>query len=264
MPEWLLKDDEYVPSGDRDAFINKSILSLLNILTKFKTHTKYIARRFGVNASIKLITSIIFIIFVALAKNFSFVLVASVCLLVIINLLDIEQIKHVLKMSLAAGIFTCIILLPSIFLGYGANFLMIILKVLCTVTMVNILASTTEWNDLIAAFKLFHIPDIFIFVLDITMKYIVVLGEFSLNMFYALKIRSVGKSKNKNTSIAGIMGTLFLKSKEMAEEMQGAMECRGFNGEYRMYKKVRLKYIDYFCILFNVIFIFTYFYIDRL
>lgn len=264
MPEWLLKDDQYVPSRDKDTFINKSILSLLNILTKFRTHTKHREKKIEVNALIKLISAIVFIIFVAMAKNLSFILTAGVGLLVIINLLNIEQIKHILKTSFIAGIFTCIILLPSIFLGYGANFLMIILKVLCTVTMVNIVASTTEWNGLISAFKLFHVPDIFIFVLDITMKYIVVLGEFSLNMFYALKMRSVGKSKNKNASIAGIMGTLFLKSKEMAEDMQGAMECRGFNGEYRIYKKIRLKYIDYFCIIFNVIFVVTYFYLDRL
>lgn len=264
MPEWLLKDDEYVPNGDKNAFIDKSILSILNILTKFRRHTKHRVNKLQINSFIKLISAIIFIVFVAVAKNFSFVSTASVCLLVIINFLHIEQIKQILKISMAAGVFTCIILLPSIFLGYGSNFLMITIKVLCTVTMVNILAASTEWNDLISAFKLFHIPDIFIFVLDITMKYIVTLGEFSLNMLYALKMRSVGKSKNKNASIAGIMGTLFIKSKEMAEDMQGAMECRGFNGEYRVYKKFKFKYIDYICIMFNVIFIFTYYYLDRL
>lgn len=264
MPEWLLKNDEYVPDKDNDAFINKSILSILNILTRFKRQTKYKAKSFGINTFIKLITAIIFIVFVALTKSFSFVLVSNVCLLVIINLLNIEQIKHILKISLMAGVFTCIILLPSIFLGYGGNFHMITLKVLSTVTMVNILTSTTQWNELISALKMFHIPDLFIFVLDITMKYIVVLGEFSLNMFYALKLRSVGRSKNKNASISGIMGTMFIKSKEMAEEMQGAMECRGFNGEYKIYKKFRLKYIDYLCIIFNVLFILTYFYFDRL
>ena len=53
----------------------------------------------------------------------------------------------------------------------------------------------------------------FIFVFDITIKYIVIFGEFSLNMLYALKLRSVGKSKNKSTSLSGIIGTTVYKIK---------------------------------------------------
>ena len=57
---------------------------------------------------------------------------------------------------------------------------------------------------------------------------------------------------------------MFIKSKEMAEEMYGAMECRGFVGEYKVYNEFKFKLADYICIIFNVIFILTYFYFDRL
>ena len=40
--------------------------------------------------------------------------------------------------------------------------------------------------------------------------------------------------------LTGIAGTLFLKSKEMAEEMYAAMECRGFTGEYRAGGRLRV------------------------
>lgn len=264
MPEWLLKKDNYKPPKDKDTFINKSIISILDVLTRFTRQTEYRANKLEFNALIKIISTLILIIFVSLTKSFTFVLITNVFMLVLINFFRIDEIKYILKVSSSVAIFTFVILLPSIFLGYGNNALIITLKTLVSVASVNILAVTTQWNDLTCALKVFRVPDMFIFVLDITIKYILVLGEFSLNMVYALKLRSVGKSNNKSTSLSGIVGTMFIKSKEMAEEMYGAMECRGFTGEYKVYKKFKLKLPDYICIVFNVAFIITYFYFDRL
>lgn len=264
MPEWLLKKDNYTPLKDKNAFIDKSILSIFNVLSRFRRQTKLGTSKLSVNPFIKLISVFILIIFVSLSKSFYFVLIANVFLLVLINFLSINEIKYVIKVSLAVAIFTFIILLPSIFLGYGNNTLMIALKVLVSVTSVNILACTTQWNDLIVALKIFRIPDVFIFVLDITMKYIMILGEFSLNMIYALKLRSVGRNNNKSTALSGIVGTMFIKSKEMAEEMYGAMESRGFTGTYKGYKKFEFRLADYICVIINIVLVLTYFYFDRL
>lgn len=264
MPEWLLKKDDYTPLKDKDAFINKSILSILRVFSRFMKQTEYKKNKIEINALVKLISTLIFIIFISLTRSFTFVLIINVFILVLINLLSIDEIKYVLKIGLTVGAFTFIILLPSILLGYGNNSLMITLKVLASVTFVNIVACTTQWNDLISALKVLHVPDMFIFVLDITIKYILMLGEFSLNMLYSLKLRSVGKSNNKATSLSGVVGTMFIKSKEMAEEMQGAMECRGFTGDYKVYNKFKLKLPDYICIVVTLTFVLTYFYFDRL
>ncbi|MDF2502828.1 energy-coupling factor transporter transmembrane component T [Clostridium sp.] len=264
MPEWLLKKDSYTPEKDKNTFIHKSILSLLGVILKFRYNTKSIENRLRANALTKLISTLILIVFVSLSKSFTFVVIADVYLLVVINLLNIGQIRHVLRVSVGMGIFTFIILLPSIFGGYGNNSLMIALKVLFSVSFVNILACTTAWTEIIASLKAFRIPDMFIFILDITIKYIIVLGEFSLNMVYALKLRSIGRSKNKNLALSGIIGTMFIKSKDMSEEMYSAMECRGFTGEYKIYKKFKFKTADYICIILDIIFILAYFYFDRL
>ena len=58
-------------------------------------------------------------------------------------------------------------------------------------------------------------------------------------MLYALKLRSVGRNDGKTASLAAVAGTMFLKSKEMAEEMYSAMECRGFTGTYRAADRLR-------------------------
>lgn len=260
MPEWLLKNDNYVPPKDKDAFINKSILSIFNVLTRFRQQAEYSTDKLEINALTKLISTFVFIIFISLSKSFTFVLIANVLMLILINFLSIDEIKHIIKISCLVAIFTYIILLPSVLFGYGNNALMVTLKVLASVAYVNMMAYSTKWNDLIKALKVFHIPDMFIFVFDITMKYIIILGDFSLNMIYALKLRSVGKSNNKSTSLSGIVGTMFIKSKEMAEETYGAMECRGFTGEYKVIKSFKLKVYDYICIVLDAAFILIYFY----
>ena len=264
MPEWLLKKDNYVPSNDKNTFINKSILSILKMLTKFKYNTTQDPHKFGINTITKLISAILLIILVSTTRSFGFLMIIDVYLLLIISLLKVEQIKHIIKMALGVAIFTLIILLPSMLMGNESNSIMIIIKTLTTVTVVNITTCITQWNDMTKALKLFFVPDIFILVLDVTIKYIIIFGEFSLNMLYALKLRSVGNNKNKRNSLSGIMGTMFIKSKEMAEEMYGAMECRGFTGEYKLHSKYKFKLNDMLCIIINIGFIASYFYFVRL
>ena len=263
MPEWLLKKDNYVPSTEKNTFINKSILSILKMLTKFKYNTKYESNRFGINTITKLISAILLIILVSLSRSFGFLIIIDVYLLLIISLLKAEEIKHIIKMAVVVTIFTIIILLPSILTGNENNSIILVVKALTTITVVNITSSISNWNDITKTLKLFFIPDIFILVLDITIKYIVIFGEFSLNMLYALKLRSVGKNKNKSTSISGIIGTMFIKSKEMAEEMYGAMECRGFTGEYKLHSKYKFRLNDMLCIIIDTGLIASYFYFVR-
>ncbi|OPJ57799.1 energy-coupling factor transporter transmembrane component T family protein [Clostridium oryzae] len=263
MPEWLLKEDEYTPAKSRDGFINKSILSLMGSIDKFRRQTEYKDNSITANALTKLLSVLILIIFVSLSKSFAFVLIANVMMLIVINFLSTNEIKQVLKISFTVAGFTMIVLLPSVFIGFSSNAFMITLKVFVSVVFVNSLASSTQWNDIIRALKVFKLPDMFIFVLDITIKYIMVLGEFSLNMVYALKLRSVGRSRSKNTALSGIIGTMFIKSKDMAQEMQEAMECRGFTGEYRAYKRFKFGVIDYCYIIFDILFAITFFYFDR-
>ena len=264
MPEWLLKKDNYTPLKDNTSFINKSILSLIHVLTRFRIQTDIASQKNLISPLMKLLWTLAFVIFLCLSKSFAFVLVANVIILVLLNFLKVSEIKYVLRTSLFVWAFTSVILLPSFFLGYGNNILVIILKVLATVSSVNIFACTTHWADLTSTLKMLHIPDMFIFVLDISIRYIMILGEFALNMIYATKLRSIGKVSKNGTSVFGTVGTMFLKSKKMSEEMYGAMECRGFTGEYKVYKKFRFKAPDYLCIVLIAVFILTYFYFDRL
>ena len=100
------------------------------------------------------------------------------------------------------AVFTLVILLPAALWGNYYSIVMITPKVFATVMAVNMLSRSAPWRSITGALKVFFIPDIFIFVLDITIKYIVLLGEFALNMLYSVKLRSVGRNKGKYTSIS--------------------------------------------------------------
>ena len=263
MPEWLIRDEKYTPDSDKDTFINKSILAMLNIISKIRSQSVYKRERFKVNVYFKVVFVLMLVILLSLSRSFTFVIIINIYLLLILSMMQAKEIIIILRLSSIMALFTFIILLPSAFWGSGYSIVMITTKVFATITAVNILSHSTRWSSITSALKRFLVPDIFILVLDITIKYIDMLAEFSLNMLYALKLRSVGRNKRKYTSLSGIAGTLFIKSKEMSEDMYSAMECRGFTGEYLIYKRFKFTFADLLFSLINIGILFIFVYLGR-
>lgn len=261
MPEWLLKNENYIPSADKDTFVNKSILSVFKVLSRIKKQDSAGETAFQINVPLKVFGTLVLILLVSLTRSFVFVIIVNVWLLAVLSMTDTTRMIVILKLSMGITFFTAIIMLPAFVLGNTYSSIMITTKVFATITAMGLLSHSTKWSALTQALKRFYLPDIFIFILDITIKYIYMLGEFSLNMFYALKLRSVGKNRGKYSSMAGIAGTVFLQSKEMAEDMYHAMECRGFTGEYHMNDKSMFKWRDYLYIGIIAVFftLFIYF-----
>lgn len=263
MEEWLYKKDTYIPRNDKDRFIDKSIVSIIHMLSLIKRNSKVSTSfMYKLNPVIKLIFTVLNIVLISISRNFTYVLAIDVYLLLFVALLDVEDIKKILALSFLVPLFTVIMLVPSMLMGNIINSILLLLKVIGTVVSVNLLSYTTKWHDITKALKLFFIPDIFILVFDITIKYIYILGEFSLEMFYALKLRSVGRNNSKYSSLSKIMGNLFLKSKEMGDEMYSAMECRGFTGEYKSYSKFKFNFKDFIYCFVNMLIIIMYFYFN--
>lgn len=260
MEDWLFKDENYIPKKDSDKFIDKSIIMFIKLLATISGMNKYKEIRFiyKVNPILKVILTLASIVMIALTRSFAFVVAAILLMFLICNLMDHENRKKVYAISLILPLLTIIMLIPSMLMGNYKNCLLIVLKVTGTISSANILSYTTKWHHLTKALKLFFIPDIFIFVIDITFKYIYLLGEYSLEMLYALKLRSVGKNDKKYTSVPRLGGNLFLKSKEAGDEMYAAMECRGFVGEYEVNKDFKLIKEDYLYLMIYFLFAASY------
>ena len=83
------------------------------------------------------------------------------------------------------------------------------------------------------ALRKFHIPGVVIFIIDITFRYIVLLGKLMEDLLTAVSLRSVGRNNKKYSSVGGVMGVTFLRGTEMNKEMYEAMQCRGFTDDYK-------------------------------
>ena len=155
------------------------------------------------------------------------------------------------------------LLLPAAFMGNPQALMNITVRVYVSVTLVGILSAGTSWNKLTGSMRTFRIPSLFIFTLDITLKYISVLGEICIDILRAVGLRSVGKNPGKAKAFSGVLGITFLKSGEMAEEMYASMCCRGFTGEYSIGQKYKIRVTDIFYILVTVGCVGLFFYLNR-
>lgn len=238
LPEWALHEENYEPENDRDIFISRSILRLTGILFALKKNSvKKYSTKFSAAAAFAF--TFFFIILCVSSHTKEFLLTAAALELVILNFLGGAEILRILKKSFAAAFFGGILILPAFFFGAGKLIILLPVKTFLTVTALQLVTEFFLWNQITAALKIFRLPDVVIFILDTTIKYIFLLGRQAQELLTALKLRSVGKNSSKEKSFSGVLGVTFLKSREMSEEMYLAMICRGFTGEYfRMESKI--------------------------
>ena len=144
------------------------------------------------------------------------------------------DIVNIMKAGCGASVLALIILLPAMFIQPSGirNELLIVIKVFFSISTLSIFNHTTQWNHITGALRKLHIPGIFIFTLDITLKYIVLLGNLITDLLTSLQLRSVGKNNKKYSSIGGVMGVTFVRGTEMNQQMYEAMQCRGFTDDY--------------------------------
>ena len=235
IPEWLKAEEEYTARADQDGFITKSLLSVMGALSSFRAKSS----SYGLNfpPQLKLIVCLALIIATSVARNMLIVYTILAVLLVHMCLLKTEWLIRVFTTAIIAAGISALILIPAIFMGSPQSMMTVSIKVFTTVGLVGLLAATTEWNRITSCLASFHVPGVFIFTLDLTLKYIVILGNISVDLLNAVKLRSVGRNQDKQGAVSGVLGVTFLKSRQMADEMYQAMVCRGFDGEYGNVRK---------------------------
>lgn len=247
LPSWMCESEAYEPNIDKDGFITKSAQAILGVLAKLKWNAGK-DRRFSASPSLKLCYTFLFILLTACSKNYLFSLIMVAGTILALASYPASAMKQILSGTIGAVLFSIFILLPAVFMGNPQILLTIGTKVFLSVTLIGMLSAGTAWNKLTASLRAFRIPDIFIFTLDITLKYIAVLGEICMEILTSLRLRSIGQNKKKAKAFSGILGISFLKSREMADEMYAAMCCRGFVGEYKTGRKYAFRKQDIFYI----------------
>lgn len=258
LPDWMFVQNEYVPQKDKDGFLTKTILNFLRLFRHFHVEkNEYVTQ---IRAGFRTILVIGLIILSAISKNMFFCGCVAAGFLLFLSFVKIEVIKRVLSTAFAAAFFTMLIMLPSFLLYKSIAFVTISIKVFISTGMLSLFALITPWNKITSALSFIRIPSFIIFILDLTIHYILILGNIAYEMLFALNLRSVGKNKSKEKSFSGILGTVFLKSITYAEETQQAMECRLYNGiSHQQKAKINIK--DFIPIIILILYIILFVYV---
>lgn len=244
-PSWLLEPEEYRARADGDRFLHKNARTLAGVLSRLKLQRggledaarlpfseRFLAR---VDASLRLFGLIATIVCLSAATNMFFVYVMLGVFLALLAMKSGECIIDIIKPAGVAFLLTAVVMLPAtVMMGQSGSMLRIALKVFLSVGFVMGLSRSVAYNRLIAGLRAYHVPSLIIFIIDIALKYIVMLGDVAIGVVESLMLRSVGKNDDKRGSSMGVMGIAFLKAHDFSGEMYEAMECRGFTGDYEV------------------------------
>lgn len=234
IPEWLKQNEQYVPPKSGGTFIRKTLASVGRAMSHLKAQCGHEKGR-PLPAAVKLILVVGLILLTSISRNLLVLLALAALVQLYLCLWPARDLWNIIKGALIAATFAAIMVLPAMILrpeGAGNN-LALVAKVFLCVEFLGIFNHTTSWNHITRALRQLHLPGVAVFTLDITIKYIVLLGQLISDLLTSVGLRSVGKSRREYQSIGGIMGTTFIRSSEMSQEMYDAMRCRGFTDDYR-------------------------------
>jgi cobalt/nickel transport system permease protein len=128
----------------------------------------------------------------------------------------------------------------------------IVAKFVVTMLALIGLVSTTRFNDLLAGLQKLGVPKLLVIQLGFLYRYIFVLIDRAHHILQARagrKLRSLGFKRELRTASA-MVGSLFIRSIDSAENINIAMQGRGFDGKWRSISKLRIRRAD---LIFTVV-----------
>ena len=109
-----------------------------------------------------------------------------------------ETIAHVLGNVLLATAAAAVFMLPAVFFGSPGSFGIVTMKVFESVLVLTMLNEDVSWKNMTAAMRRFHMPGVFVLTLDMTVRFLYLLGSFSNSVLEAVTLRRVGDQNWKN------------------------------------------------------------------
>lgn len=149
-----------------------------------------------------------------------------------------------LPFCLFTGISNCVFERETAFylgsLGVSLGFISLctlLLRAFLCAAAALILVATTPWPELSLQFRRFHVPGVFMTVLEMCYRYTGVLLWEVRSMYTAYRLRSCGAKGIAAAHAGSFAGGLFLRSADRAGRIYAAMKCRGYDPEFYRGKK---------------------------
>ena len=118
IPSWMCQEEDYTPSGDKEAFLTKSTKSVLSVLSKLRFNEGKDGR-FSAAPSLKLFYTIFFIILTASARNYLFVLIMCATVTVRLAFFSAAAIRQILNGTAGAVLISILLLWPAVFMCFA-------------------------------------------------------------------------------------------------------------------------------------------------
>lgn len=174
------------------------------------------------------------------------------------------KMRYVLPLVMAVGIINPFLdktpmlnLHGFIITGGIISMLTLMIKGVCCVMASFALIATTRFDDIAAALRRIHVPEIIVTLMLLTYRYISVMMDELSVMTMAYKLRAPGQKGIHYSAWGSFLGQLFLRSMDRAEELYQAMIIRGYDGKFRHAKKERWKVGDLVFVATTVVVIFV-------
>ncbi len=124
--------------------------------------------------------------------------------------------------------------------GGWVSFASILLRFLLTVSAALILIASTGFTAVCMALEKLGAPRAFALQLLFLYRYLFVLIDEGARLVRARGLRSFGGRGAGITVLGSLLGQLLLRTLERAQRIHRAMLCRGFDGEIRLLRPLRI------------------------
>ncbi|MCH4189606.1 MAG: energy-coupling factor transporter transmembrane protein EcfT [Bifidobacterium tibiigranuli] len=242
LPAWLREPERYTPPSDRSSFIQRNLGHMGQVLSRVGagapiSQSPVDRALHMVSPAVRIVGIVAVIIAVNITRNMMFSYAMLAAALVLLAARPAWLMRSILIPALAICAFSLAVSLPGVFVGQYNTPARLAVKAFVTASFVIAFGWTVPWNRLIAGLRGIGCPDSLIYICDVTVQFIDILGRSMMRLLDALQLRSVGRDSRKLMSAGHVLGTLFVHAHAQARRMAEAMACRGFDGSYRIQRE---------------------------
>jgi len=124
--------------------------------------------------------------------------------------------------------------------GGWLSFASILLRFTLTISIALILVATTSFHGICFALERFRAPRVFVLQLLFLYRYLFVLVDQAIRLVRARALRSFRGRGLGIRTFGPLIGQLLLRTMDRAQRIHLAMLCRGFSGEIRLGRPLRI------------------------
>lgn len=293
IPSWMLQIDELSSrkkGRNSNAFLRQTLAGISRVIQDEVLAERFAGRNGliqGIDPRVKLVTVLLYMVYAGFTGRFITLAMLVVVSAVFVWSSKLNLVSYARRVWLILPVILLIISLPVtlnlfihghpalyVFKGLDTNgwFIPVPSDIYFTkegltaavkiafrsgvsLSFIYVLIMTTRWSSVTRALTSLKIPGLFVSILDMTYRYIFVLAKTAIEIFEARLLRTVGKIKGRENRqfVSGSIGSLFIKSNYLSEEIYNSMLCRGYDGEMVSVEDFKLKHIDFLWIAVNLL-----------